>query len=110
MDRTEKPKRSGKFAKDAELSRADTAVLPSITGREASSIAQPDAAKPIGAHPRSEVAGRHDVGSGANETADGLTPAEEAIRRGAEDTPVGAPDAELEDVPVFDRSQTPPKV
>ena len=109
MDRKDKPKRS-EFAGEPEVSKSDAAVLPSSTGGESSSIASSDAVAPIGAHPRSEVTGRHDAGSGANETVDGLTSTEEAIRRGAEDTPIGAPDAELEDLPVFDRGDAPPKV
>jgi hypothetical protein len=64
--------------------------------------------KPIGARPRSEVTGRHDAGSGANETIDGLDATSEAIRRAAEDIPIGAPD-DAEDLPVFDRGGALPK-
>jgi hypothetical protein len=110
MNRTEKPKRSSQFANESEVNPSDAAALPSITGREANNVVPSDVAKPIGAHPRSEVTGRHDAGSGANETVDGLTSTEEAIRRGAEDTPIGAPDAGPEDVPVFDRGEALPKV
>jgi hypothetical protein len=35
---------------------------------------------------------------------------EEATRRGAEDIPIGAPERELEDLPVFDRADALPKV
>jgi hypothetical protein len=108
MDRSENPKRPREAADEPKVGRLD-AALPSITGQEASSISQRDASKPIGARPRSEVTAHHDAGSGANETVDGLTSAEEAIRRGAEETPVGSPDTELEDLPVFDRGQAPPK-
>jgi hypothetical protein len=80
-----------------------------ITGREESSTVRSEALK-VGGRPRSEVTGRHDAGSGANETADGLTSMEEAIRRGAEDVPIGAPEPELEDLPVFDRGAALPKV
>src|SRR5207247_1019098 len=66
--------------------------------------------KPIGARPRSEVTGRHDAGSGANETVDGLTSSEEAVRRGAEDVPIKAPKEATDDVPVFERAGTLPKV
>jgi hypothetical protein len=102
MDRTDKPKRP----KEA----TDDAVLSNITGREPGSAFASDASKPIGAHPRSEVTGRHDAGSGANETVDGLTPTEEAIRHAAEETPAGRPDREPEEMPVFDRGRAPPKV
>jgi hypothetical protein len=86
------------------------AKLSDTPGREPDSAFLSDASKPIGAHPRSEVTGRHDEGSGANETAHGLTPTEEAMRRGAEDVPVGLPDGAPEDLPVFDRGQVLPKV
>jgi hypothetical protein len=109
MDRTEKPKRPREAA-DETIQNESDAVLPDITGREPENAFLSDASKPIGAHPRSEVTGRHDAGSGANETVDGLSAAEEAIRRGAEDVPIGKPDHETEDVPVFDRGQVPPKV
>jgi hypothetical protein len=75
---------------------------------EASAFAS-DVKKPIGARPRSEITGRHDAGSGANETIDGLNSLDEATRRAAEDTPLGAPDGE-KDLPVFDRGDAPPKV
>jgi hypothetical protein len=110
MNRIESPHRADEFANQSDVSRSDAAALPSITGRDASSIVPSDAAKPVGAHPRSEVTGRHDAGSGANETVDGLTSTEEAVRRGAEDVPIGAPEADLEDLPVFDRGDALPKV
>jgi len=106
MDRIEKPKKRRKFANRGEVSERDAAALPSSTGRE---TAENDISRPIGAHRRSEVTGRHDAGSGANETTDGLTSLEEALRRAAEDTPTGAPEEQLEDVPVFDRADALPK-
>src|SRR3954469_9773205 len=110
MDRTEKPKKQGEFADRGEVSDTDAAALPSATGRETSRTATSEIATPIGARPRSEVTGRHDAGSGANETGDCLTSSEEAIRRGAEDIPSGAPERELEDLAVFDRAGALPKV
>jgi hypothetical protein len=105
MNRTDKPKRP------EETTQKPSEAMPSdITGREPDSAFASDASKPIGAHPRSEVTGRHDAGSGANETVDGLTSMEEAIRRAAEDMPVGRTDREPEDLPVFDRGQALPKV
>jgi hypothetical protein len=85
-------------------------MLSDITGRETGSAFLCDASKPIGAHPRSEVTSRHDEGSGANETIDGLTPTEETLRRGAEDLPLGLPDRDPEDLPVFDRGQSLPEL
>ena len=53
---------------------------------------------------------RHDPGSGANETTDGLDPSSEALRRAAEDTPSGATPEDVETVPVFDRTDLAPKI
>jgi hypothetical protein len=110
MDRIEKTKKQREFANRGEVSETDAAALPSVTGRESSNTAPSDIARRVGARPRSEVTGRHDAGSGANETVDGLTSSEEATRRGAENIPIGAPERELEDLPVFDRADALPKV
>jgi hypothetical protein len=101
MDRTEQPKVHSEFANNSDLNEADASALIGPTGREAPS--------PVGSHPRSEVTGRHDAGSGANETKDGLTSSEEELRRNAEDVPLGEPTTELEDVPVFDRGHAFPE-
>jgi hypothetical protein len=53
---------------------------------------------------------RHDAGSGANETTDGLDASTEALRHAAEDTPSGALPDDLETVPVFDRADLAPKI
>ncbi len=53
---------------------------------------------------------RHDAGSGANETPDGLDASTEALRRAVEDTPTGTSTAEVERVPVFDRASLDPKI
>ncbi|WKA27957.1 hypothetical protein [Bradyrhizobium roseum] len=53
---------------------------------------------------------RHDAGSGANETADGLDATSEALRHAAEDTPSGATPEDVETVPVFDRADLAPKI
>ncbi|RYE32948.1 MAG: hypothetical protein EOP23_10520 [Hyphomicrobiales bacterium] len=53
----------------------------------------------------------HDAGSDANDTPDGLTESEEAVRQAAEDVPVGRPlRGKVETIPVFDRGSLPPKV
>src|SRR3954454_9656030 len=68
-------------------------LLPGITGREDNLGADPasesflDVSRPIGAEPRSAVTARHDPGTGANESADGLSGTEEALRQAAEDEP-----------------------
>ena len=58
----------------------------------------------------SEITGRRDEGSGANETVDGLDEYQEATRHGAEDIPASERRKTLKDVPVFDRAATEPKV
>ena len=60
--------------------------------------------------PRSLITGRHDEGSGANETIDGLDETAEALRQGAEDIPVSDRDREFENLPVFDRATSERKV
>ena len=53
----------------------------------------------------------HDAGTDANDTLDGLTEQEEAVRHAAEDIPTGQdPAGKTESTPVFDRGSTPPKV
>lgn len=53
---------------------------------------------------------RHDAGSGANETPDGLDATNEALRHAAEDTPSGASAADVEFIPVFDRGHRATKI
>jgi hypothetical protein len=53
---------------------------------------------------------RHDAGSGANETLDGLDATTEALRHAAEDIPSGALQDDVETVPVFDRADLAPKI
>jgi hypothetical protein len=71
-----------------------------------------DDVRPLDApsRPLSEITGRHDEGSGANETVDGLDEYQEAARHGAEDIPASERRKTLKDVPVFDRAGTEPKV
>ena len=58
----------------------------------------------IASRPRSEITGKHDEGSGANETVDGLDEYQEATRHGAEDIPANENRKKLSDIPVFDRA------
>lgn len=53
---------------------------------------------------------RHDAGSGANETVDGLDAATEALRRATEDTPSDTGAGKIKETPVFDRADLPPKL
>ena len=71
---------------------------------------QGEARPGVGTHPRSEITGRHDEGSGANETSDGLDEYQEAARRGAEDIPASEKRETLDDIPVFDRAGIEPKL
>ncbi|MCU4179227.1 hypothetical protein [Bosea sp. BH3] len=53
----------------------------------------------------------HDEGSDANDTPDGLTESEEAVRQAAEDIPTGGSSTgPIESVPVFERGSLPPKI
>jgi hypothetical protein len=118
MDRIERPKApQSEFANQGEIPRTDPAANDTLTGREdhlglaeAPLVAGSEINKPIGAQPLSEVTGRHDAGSGANETVDGLTDTEETLRRAAEDTLSGQAAEPAEDVPVFDRADALPKI
>jgi hypothetical protein len=77
-------------------------VEPAVTGIDA------DPARSRRVADRTNV---HDAGSDANDTLDGLTESEEAVRQSAEDRPTGSsPDGAPESVPVFDRGSLPPKV
>jgi hypothetical protein len=119
MDRQEKPRsaRPSEFNNADEINESDAALLESPTGREdhrglteSSRVAGSEIKKPIGARPRSEVTGRHDEGSDANETTDGLNSSEEALRQAAEDTPNGRAPQNENDMPVFDRGDALPKI
>ena len=112
MDRKEtaRTNRTG-YAAERETGDGTARTLGGPTGHEDNKGADPgttaaqEIPKPVGAEPRSAVTGRHDPGSGANETADGLSGTEEMTRRAAEDT---APGTRERDMPVFDRGRTPP--
>jgi hypothetical protein len=114
MDRDElKKQQAFHFANTTEVSEADRPVLRGIAGREDNLGADPasvsalDIDQPVGAVARSTVTGRHQPGMGANETADGLSGTEEAIRSAAEDEDEVD---ELEDTPVFDRAEALPRI
>ena len=95
--------RQSQFANTAEITPSDAAIL-HPTGREGTPAA--DRGEPIEAElaapPPTQPADRHfDVGSGNEETDDGLDAEAEAVRRAAEE---GALDEEDEDIPVFERA------
>jgi hypothetical protein len=115
MDRDEiaQKSRAGPYANNAEVNETDAPDLLGITGREDDLGADPasdsklDIDQPVGAVPRSTITGRHDSGTGANETLDGLSGTEEATRRAAEDETEAD---DVEDLPVFDRAEAMPKI
>jgi hypothetical protein len=53
------------------------------------------------------VEARHDVGSGEEETDDGLDPTSETVRKAAEGE---VPEERIDDVPVFDRANRSEKI
>jgi hypothetical protein len=58
----------------------------------------------IGGRPRSDITGKHDEGSNANETIDGIEEEAEDLRRNTEDVPNGTKDP-FDKLPVFDRGE-----
>ncbi len=115
MDRQEKagPTQHSRYANKSEAGVHDTGALASAVerennhGAEPGSLANDEVNRPPGARSRSEVTGKHDSGSGANETVDGLDSETEAVRRQAENIPTGK---EPRDEPVFDRGEDAPKM
>jgi len=114
VDRIEGPPgRKTEFASRGEIANTDPAENDTVTGRE-DHLGLAEAAAVAGreintAPSRGAKSPRHDPGSGANETVDGLSGTEEALRQAAEDTPSGRSDG-AEDIPVFDRAQLLPKI
>jgi hypothetical protein len=95
----------------------DRALLETPAGRENDSGADPGTLAEdeirhpeVGAVPMSTITGRHDDGSGANETVDGLDEIQEAVRHAAEDVPASERGENFDDLPVFDRAEAEPKV
>lgn len=103
--------KSSEFANQTEVSEQDSTLLGRIVGREDQNGAESgflgadDTNLPLGATPQSVITGRHDDGSDANETIDGLNESEEMTRHLAEDIPTGTSEGE-EDLPVFERGRT----
>ena len=97
------------FASEGDLAADETGSVTGSEGNDAVTPAADDIAMPIGAEARSETTGRHDEGSDANDTIDGLTESEEMVRRNAEDIPSGRT-KNLETTPVFDRADQLPDV
>lgn len=100
-----------------DVTTPDSTLLESPTGRENDfgladhgTLNEDEIVRPeITSRPRSEITGRHDEGSGANETIDGLDESEEALRHAAEDVPVSDQD-DFDKLPVFDRAESERKI
>ena len=101
----------------AEITKhEDRVLLESPLGREndfgadPGTIAEDEIRHPeVGARPMSTITGRHDEGSGANETIDGLDEIQEAVRHAAEDIPASEKGDDFKRLPVFDRAEAEPK-
>jgi hypothetical protein len=97
--------KQSQYANTGEISKADEVIL-HPTGREGTAAADRDtlADQELESAPTTQPADAHlDVGSGEEETEDGLDPEAEAARQAAEE---GALDpTEDDDIPVFDRAQ-----
>ena len=114
MDHEERnQQQQSQYANTSEVKESDRVQLPGITGREDDLGADPaspsavDVEQPIGAQPRSAETGEHQPGTGANETVDGLSGTEEALRAAAEGE---TQSDDLEELPVFDRADAIPKI
>ena len=101
----------------AEVRAPDSVLLESPTGRENDfgladdgTLTEDEVVRPeVTSRPMSAITGRHDEGSGANETVDGLDEIQESIRHAAEDVPISDKD-EFDRLPVFDRAESERKI
>ncbi|AVO44123.1 hypothetical protein [Phreatobacter cathodiphilus] len=111
---TEKANRS-EFANQSEVPRNDRVLLETPGGTSAEkepgeeSLVDAEVSGISTARPTSDVTGVADSGTD-EETSDGLTSTEESLRQAAEDTPLGERDPTLDDGPVFDRHDAPPRI
>ena len=103
---------------ETTISPSDRVLLETPLGRENDfgladhgTLNEDEVVRPeIASRPKSEVTGRHDEGSGANETIDGLDEIQEAMRHAAEDIPASENGDEFERLPVFDRAGSERKI
>lgn len=121
VDRTERRRPappSSRYGNEGEVAARDAPLLETPAGREndhgagdpRSAAADAVRRKDVGATPRSAITGRHDPGTGANETRDGLDATGEDLRRAAEDRPTGGGREDRpRETPVFERGLTSPK-
>ena len=102
-----------------EVPKRDSVLLDSPVGRENDfgladhgTLNEDEVVRPeINTRPKSTITGRHDEGSGANETVDGFDEYQEALRHAAEDIPASEkPGDDFERLPVFDRAESERKI
>ena len=87
-------------ANSGEITKSDETILHSEG--TAATERDPSSAVPEGAPPTQPKDAYHDVGSGEEETSDGLDPESEFVRRAAEEGALDEP--ESDDIPIFDRA------
>jgi hypothetical protein len=105
---------SNPAAPEGKVSPSDAPVLETPVGRkndfgasDENRLNDDEIQRPeVLSRPRSETTNRHDEGSGANETIDGLDEIQEAVRHGAEDVPASETDDDFQRLPVFDRGKS----
>lgn len=106
--------RKSAYANKGEVSDSDAPLLEGVTGRQddqgalPGSTSEDEIRKPMPGRPQSEAGGNDVSATGKDETADGLDESEEALRRSAEETALG--EQSEEDIPVFERGGTKPRV
>ena len=100
----------------AQVRKPDRVLLESPLGREndfgadPGTLAKEEIRHPeVTTRPKSAITGRHDEGSGANETIDGLDEIQEAMRHATEDLPASEKGDDFKRLPVFDRGESEPK-
>jgi len=110
-------RKSKPSAIEGEVLPSDAPLLETPSGREndfgasdEGQLNEDELRRPeVLSRPRSEITGRHDEGSGANETIDGLDEIQEAVRHAAEDIPASEKGDDFKRLPVFDRAEAEPK-
>lgn len=109
LERKQQGERPSTFANEGEVNAADRALLATPGGEDtdrepAETSLHDQEAGEVSAMPRSAITAFHDPGSD-DETEDGLVQNDEAMRRGAEEVPIGR--TADPDMPVFDRGGAP---
>jgi hypothetical protein len=109
LERKQQGDRPSTFANEGEVNAADRTLLQTPGGEDTDRVPEETSlhdqeAGEAPAMPRSAVTAFHDPGTD-DETEDGLREVDEALRRGAEEVPIGR--KADRDMPVFDRAGAP---